>query len=201
MAQSTAPHARVRLTVDQVHAMLEAGILAEGQPVELIDGMLVYKVRSARGEDPVTIGKKHNLVVKLLARLDAALGERGCHMQTQGPVRLSVHDEPEPDGAVLRGEPRDYTDRLPEAADVHCVIEVADASLAFDRTTKLALYARAGIRQYLIVNLRDGCIESYERPSVRGRYSRKSVLRAGKRAALALGDRERLEIDAAEILP
>ena len=142
------PRPRIaRLTVEQVEGMLEAGILPEGAPIELIDGVLVYKDRSERGEDPRTIGKRHNLAVQLLAALGPDLRARGCSMQTQGPVRIPPHDEPEPDGAVVRGQPRDYADRLPSATDVHAVIEVSDSSLEYDRTTKLALYARAAIAQ------------------------------------------------------
>ena len=70
MAQTAVSEPRVaRLTVAQVHAMMKAGILREGEPIELIDGLLVYKDRSTTGQDPMTIGEKHNLVIKLLARL------------------------------------------------------------------------------------------------------------------------------------
>jgi hypothetical protein len=59
MAANPAPERRIaRLDVRQLHAMLEAGILAEGEPVELIDGVLV-------------------LVVKLLAHLDGDLAALG----------------------------------------------------------------------------------------------------------------------------
>src|SRR6185436_3619047 len=138
-----------RLTVDQVHAMIKAGIVHEGAPIELIDGQLVHKDRSVSGEDPMSIGKEHRLAVSLLGRLDADLAQRGYHMQTQNPLTLSPYDEPEPDGVILRGEPRTYTDRVVGAADAVSVIEVADSSLAYDRKTKLALYARAGIAQYI----------------------------------------------------
>lgn len=181
--------------------MIETGILRDGEPIELIDGVLVYKDRSAYGEDPLTIGKRHNLVVKLLARLDAELAPRGFHMQTQGPLRLPPHDEPEPDGAILRGEPRAYTDRLPGAADAAYVFEVADASLETDRTKKLALYARAGIPRYVIVNLRDACLELYERPEpVEERYGEVSVLRSGQTLSIDLGS-ERVEVEVARLLP
>jgi hypothetical protein len=191
-----------RLTVDQVQGMLEAGILVEGAPIELIDGVLVYKDRSGYGEDPMTIGKKHNLGVKLLARLDPELSKLRCHMQTQGPVRVPPHDEPEPDGAVVRGDPREYTDRIPTAADVLAVIEVADSSLEYDRTTKLALYARAAIRQYVIVNLRHGCVELHERPSPdEARYEAMTVLRSGAKLVLRLDGVEQLELDVAHVLP
>ena len=202
MIPSTVADIRVaRLTVGQVHAMLVAGILREGEPVELIDGVLVYKDRSDHGEDPMTIGRRHNLAVKLLARLDPELVLRGCHMQTQGPLSLPPHDEPEPDGVILRGNPRDYAGRLPGATDATSVIEVADSSLEYDRNQKLALYARAGISQYLIVNLRESLVEVHEDPIPNEeRFTRHRVCRAGDRVALRVTDGA-LEIEAARILP
>lgn len=83
MTQIAADLRLARLTVDQIHAMLKAGILRDGEPIELIDGVLVYKDRSDHGADPITIGKRHNLAVKLLARLDPDLAALGCHMQIQ----------------------------------------------------------------------------------------------------------------------
>jgi Uma2 family endonuclease len=192
----------VPLSVEQVHSMVSAGILREGEPLELIDGMLVYKDRSDYGEDPMTVGKRHNLVVKLLARLDPDLAPLGCHMQTQGPLSMPPHDEPEPDGAILRGEPRDYAESIPKAGDAACVFEVADSSLEYDRTHKLALYARAGIAQYVIVNLRESVVEVYEAPDRDGAgFSKKSLHRAGETVALRISESDRLEIDAGRILP
>jgi hypothetical protein len=190
-----------RLTVDQVHAMIKAGIVHEGAAIELIDGVLVHKDRSASGEDPMSIGKDHRLVGSLLGELDADLAQRGCHMQTQNPLSLSPYDEPEPDGAILRGRPRAYTDRVPGAADVGSVIEVADSSLAYDRKTKLALYARAGIAQSMIVNLSGRCIELYEQPGPDGSYRQIVVRRAGETVDLRLPDGERFELLADRILP
>jgi Uma2 family endonuclease len=110
-------------------------------------------------------------------------------MQTQGPLTLPPHDEPEPDGVILRGAPRDYRDRLPAAADADVVFEIADASLAHDRTTKLALYARAGIARYVIVNIPGACLEAHETPSpAEARYLTSTVLRAGETLRLPLGD-------------
>jgi Uma2 family endonuclease len=181
--------------------MIKAGIVHEGAPIELIDGVLIHKDRSASGEDPMSIGKAHSLVVRLLGELDADLAQRGCQMRTQNPLSLPPHDEPEPDGAILRGRPRSYTDRVPGAADAGSVIEVADSSLAYDRNTKLALYARAGIPQYVIVNLGGRCIEIYEQPAPDGSYQQIAVRRAGETVALRLADGERLELLADRLLP
>jgi Uma2 family endonuclease len=191
-----------KLTVEQVHAMVECGILGEHEPLELIDGLLVYKDRSDHGEDPLTIGKKHNLVVKLLARLDPELSPRGCHMQMQGPLSLPPHDEPEPDGCILKGQPRDYSQRLPTAGDVTCVIEVAESSLESDRETKLRLYARNGIEQYVIVNLRDDVLEVYEEPIVENqRYGSIVKLGRGDTVDLHTASAEDLRVLVADVLP
>jgi Uma2 family endonuclease len=201
MSTSLAEPRIARLTVDQVHAMVEAGIVHEGAPIELIDGVLIHKDRSASGEDPMSIGKEHSLVVSLLGELDVELAQRGCHMRTQNPLSLPPHDEPEPDGAILRGRPRAYTDRVPGAADAGSVIEVSDSSLAYDRKTKLALYARSGIVQYVIVNLSGRCIEIYEQPSPDGSYQQITVRRAGEAIELRLPDGERFGLGADRILP
>lgn len=35
----------VPLTVEQFHRMMETGVLREGEPIELVDGILVYRDR------------------------------------------------------------------------------------------------------------------------------------------------------------
>jgi hypothetical protein len=200
MSQTALAGPRVaRFTVGQVHTMLDAGIL-DGANLELIDGLLVHKDRASGGQNPMTIGEKHNLVIKLLARLDPELSKYGAHMQTQGPVRLSEHDEPEPDGAVLLGEPRDYGERIPTAADATCLIEVADSSLEYDRTTKALLYARSGIAQYLIVNLRGPNIEVYEHPR-QGRFGPLRVVSHDETIDVHVGSSRVIAVPARDLLP
>ncbi len=82
------------------------------------------------------------------------------------------------------------------------VIEVSDSSLAYDRSTKLAIYARAGIPQYLIVNVQHACIEVHEHPAPEHqRYENVTVFRAGSEFELRAGGRERLAVDPAHLLP
>jgi len=42
----------VPLTIDQLHEMIDAEIVPDGSPIELIDGILVYKDRGADGTLP-----------------------------------------------------------------------------------------------------------------------------------------------------
>ena len=90
-----------------------------------------------------------------------AFGER-VHVRSQLPLALDAASEPEPDVAVVAGSPRDYRDAHPSTALL--IVEVADTSLEFDRTTKASLYARAGIPDYWLVNLVDARVEVHRNP-------------------------------------
>ena len=111
----------------------------------------------------MTISRRHGLAVIHLSELNSQLKTLGCHMQTQQPITIPPNDEPEPDGAIIRGAADDYSSH-PTPKDVLCIIEVADASLRRDRGYKLELYAKAGIPMYVIVNLIDEVIERHTQP-------------------------------------
>jgi len=188
----------VPLTVEQYHRMIETGILPEGAPIELLGGLLVPKIRG----EGMTVNPKHAKVVNRLLDLAAALRGRGCHFRTQSPVSLPPFDEPEPDGAIARGSLDDYTERHPAAEDLSCVIEVADTSLAHDRTTKQQIYAAAGIPQYLIVDLAGRQIEVYENPDPEARgYRSRRLLTAEGEIPLRLPGDDRLSVPAHPYLP
>jgi Uma2 family endonuclease len=135
--------------------MIRQGILTENDRLELLDGILVRKM---------TINPPHRLVTQLLDEVLRRVLPEGWHVQTQSPVTLAT-SEPEPDGMVVRGGLRDYRDRHPSPSEVALVIEVADATLATDRTFKMALYSQARIAVYWIVNLIDRQIEVYTEPA------------------------------------
>lgn len=63
------PPLLMRFTVAQYHTMIADGILAEGQPYELLNGVIVRKDRSASGEDPMTVSYAHATAVTKLAEL------------------------------------------------------------------------------------------------------------------------------------
>jgi Uma2 family endonuclease len=67
------------------------------------------------------------------------------------------------------------------------VVEVADSSLRKDRVRKAALYARAGIADYWIVNLNDRVLEVYREParSAAGRWKYRSVSLLRARASVS----------------
>jgi Uma2 family endonuclease len=189
-----------RFTVDQVHRMLETGILPDAAPVELIEGVLVHKDRADAGDGTLSHGKRHRLVVKNLIRLERRLPAH-VHLLVQLPVTLTSMSEPEPDAAIVRGAPGDYADRNPGPSDLLVVIEVSDSSFAYDRTTKLQLYAQAAIATYWILNARDGRLEVYTEPlPAEGRFALRSELGPGDVARLDLGQGAKLEVLVADLL-
>ena len=152
--------ARHKLDVDAYHAMGEAGILPYGARMELIDGEII---------DMAPIGQDHAATVDWLTERLVLTCQGRVIVRVQNPVRLDRYNEPEPDFAILRR--RDDFYRTGERAgpgDVLLLIEVADSSLRFDRTVKLPLYARAGIPEYWIVDLKARKLDAYREPGPEG---------------------------------
>jgi len=147
-----------RFSVDQYHAMLDAGILTEDDSAELLGGWLVRKM---------TQKPPHPVAVDLIRDAFATQLVNPWYVRTQAPITLG-EGEPEPDVVLARGNRRDYLQRHPGPDDVVLVVEIADTSLARDRGVKKQIYALAGIPVYWIVNLSERVIEVYTDPSVAG---------------------------------
>ncbi len=164
MAAGEAPPP-MEISVEQYHEMIRRGILPECAPIELIDGLLVWKDRSAQGADPMSHDPRHALAISRFQRLEASVLPHGCFLRIQLPVTLSDTSEPEPDIAVVKGSPEDYANHHPGPADLMAAIEVAISSLQFDRTTKQQKYASASIRQLRGASYRGGPVCSANRLS------------------------------------
>ncbi|PSB45600.1 Uma2 family endonuclease [filamentous cyanobacterium Phorm 6] len=151
----------LRLSVEQYHAMIQAGILTDDDPVELLEGWLVFKMPK---------NPPHRVATRLVRTALENILPPGWYVDSQEPITLQ-NSEPEPDIVVVRGDTRQYLDRHPGAEDVAIVIEVSDTTLGRvgealeeDRTIKKRTYARAGIPVYWIVNLVEAQVEVYDRP-------------------------------------
>jgi len=143
-----------RLTVSQYHEMIRAGTLTTDDPVELIEGLLVYHM----SQDPTHVGS-----VEAAEDLIRPLLPTGWRYRTEKPITLG-DGEPEPDGAIARGSRSDSFRAHPTAADLALVIEVSNTTLDVDRGPKLRSYARAGIPVYWIINLIDRQVEVHSDP-------------------------------------
>ena len=191
-----------RLTVDQYHRMIENGILEEGIPVELLDGRLEWKDRSATGGDPMTVGNEHAWTIDALDELNPKLRRLGCYARVQQPITLPPHHEPEPDVAIVRGTRESYRGRHPGPEDILCLIEVSDSSLTRDRTKKLRIYANAGVGLYLIWNLPDRVVERYAGPMVgKGRYAESATLGLKDKVTFPTASGKGLTVAVKKLLP
>ena len=56
-------------------------------------------------------------------------------------------------------------ERHPRPEDVFLLVEVSDSSIAYDRERKLTAYAKAGVREYWIVNLQQDILEVFRQPA------------------------------------
>lgn len=181
--------------------MLEKGILRDGDPIELVQGLLVRKNRAAVGENEMTHGTRHASVVKRLVKLEKLLEPLGCHLLIQLPVTLSDVDEPEPDVAIVRGSVEDFSERHPSPDDLPVVFEVSDSSLGYDRGAKRRVYAAAGVPVYVIVNIPDRQIEVYEQPTKPdASYERRRDYRSGDKFDLTLAPGSVLTLTVDEVL-
>ena len=146
-----------RLTFAQYRAMVQADILTTNDRIELIEGLMVHK----RYKTPAHIlatGLTQDTLIKALPV--------GWYCSMQNPIAMpESNSEPEPDSKVVRGKPRDYTDRYVGPQDVALVVEAADASLPEDQTIKTALYARSSIPFYWIINIPANRLEVYSDPT------------------------------------
>jgi Uma2 family endonuclease len=179
-----------RLSVSQYHHLLTAGILHSGDPVELLEGLLVEKMTKNRAH---TLAKRR--AYQALLRLIPA----GYYLEEQEPIRLAT-SEPEPDIMVVRGRDTDYLDDHPPGSAIALVIEVSDSTAGGDRRRKAELYAAAGIPVYIIINLRAERIEVQSQPSDRV-YLHTGVYRADDAVPLVIDGVQAGQVRAADLLP
>jgi Uma2 family endonuclease len=177
------------VTIHEFGRMVDAGVFGADNRVELIEGRIV---------DMSPIGSPHQACVNRLTTAFAPLATSGqAILQIQGSFVASDISQPQPDVALIR--PRDdfYADAHPRPQDLLLVVEVADSSLRYDRWTKLPLYARAGVAEAWLVDLRSQEIEVASGPSEEGYRRSIRVDRDGTVAPTAFPD---LSIAAARIL-
>jgi Uma2 family endonuclease len=177
---AVALHPRL-FTVDDLEAMVKAGIIREDERVELIEGQIV---------EMSATGTRHTWTVIRLARSFSRRDD--VVVSSQSTFQIGEYGGPEPDVVMLRADAPQ--DRLPSSDHAVLIVEVADTSLAHDRYTKAPLYARAGIPEYWIVDLNGERVEVYREPSPAGYRSVRFVLR-GERLSPSFAPDMVIEVD------
>jgi Uma2 family endonuclease len=187
------PRTLYRLTLEQYHKMVEAGVFDSDPRVELLDGLLIRKMTRHPPHD--------ESLARLTRRLSRVLPEEWI-LRMQSAVSFQGN-EPEPDFTIARGPEGTYSRRHPTPRDVELIIEVADSSYLADKTDKGVRYARVRIPQYWIVNIPGRRVEVYTSPKA-GRapgYQERKDYDEADAVPLALGGKPIALLPVRELLP
>jgi Uma2 family endonuclease len=164
---------RRRFSVEEYERITALGLF-DGERLELLFGEIVEKEMPQR--------PAHRLSLSLILPIAMAWSGPDNHVLCQLPLQLGS-SVPEPDIAIVPGQPRDYTSAHPTTALL--IIEVSDTTLESDQTTKAVLYAAAGIGDYWIVNLNERTLEVRRQPTASGYRSLQTFVETDRVAPLA----------------
>ena len=168
---------RRRVTADEFMRMVEAGVFANGEQVELLDGEMV--VMSPEGGDHADV------VGHLTTMLVLAYAPSGYTVRPGTTTRAGSLSVPQPDFAVVPQTARGIL----EVARALLLVEISVSSLRKDLGKKRSLYARAGAPAYWVVDVRAREVRVFEHPQGDD-YTKTRVARRGDRLALPAIDRE-----------
>ena len=183
-----------RISLERYQAMIASGTLSAEDPVELLEGWLVYKMPK---------NPPHESCLDAVLAVIPALLPKGWFLRIQQTIQTS-DSQPEPDASIVRGDRHQYASRHPRADDLGLVIEVADSTLRTDRGIKRRLYARAGIANYWIINLPDRVVEVHSEPVLTegiAEYRSQCSYSATEQVPLILDAQLVVQISVAELLP
>lgn len=173
----------LRLDIEQYHRLCSSGIIPES--TELLEGVVVEKM----GKSPL-----HTWTVAFLEEWFRCRLPTGMMLRIEQPLTLG-NSEPEPDLAVVAGSRDDFKGCHPSSALL--VIEVAITTADMDRA-KAAIYAAAGISQYLLVQPEQKQVVVFEN-CIDQIYTTKRTL--SKAESLRLSDFCGAELHLSELFP
>lgn len=146
----------LRFVFDDLLKMMDAGVIAEDARVELLDGELIELAPQLT---------PHARAKSLLARLFSRQLGPQHEMIVDATVRFGPDQVFEPD-LYFYPTGRPHADL--KGPDLLLIVEVADSSLAYDLGAKMRAYARAGVREYWVLNTRTRETTLHRSPSEQG---------------------------------
>ena len=159
-----------QITVAEYDLMIESGVFDETDQIELLNGVIVEKMLK---------GTKHSATNDRINRVFYRHLADKVFVRNQNPIWLDEFSEPEPDIVLVLPRDDEYENSHPVPAEIYLILEISDSTLDYDRNAKGTAYARAGIRQYIVLNVREKTLEDYREPDFDG-FQTKRTLRAGQ---------------------
>lgn len=142
-------------SVEDYHRMIETGILVDRR-LELIAGEIVEMTPE---------GPLHRYVTDTAADYLRSLLLGKAKIYEAHPITLP-DSEPEPDIAIVRLQTERYRTRHPYPEDIYWLIEISDRTLTGDLDQKKKIYARAGIFEYWVVNVKSQILKVFREPEI-----------------------------------
>lgn len=133
-----------RITVEEFLALDEAGFFENVGRVELIDGEIF---------EMAPLHRPHaRILLQLSVEVELAVRALGGTIETLSPVsaRLEPHSLPEADIILADAADEDFV----TPATVRLLIEVSASSLRHDLGRKARLYARTGVPEYWVADVK-----------------------------------------------
>src|SRR5690606_39251804 len=131
---------RRSFTVAEIRRMVEAGIIAEDENFELIEGELVPMSPK---------GNQHEVIKAALNRVFARHAPDDLRLAVETTLYLDERTFVEPDLCLF---PKRLLPEDVKGSDVILAIEVAASSIAYDRGLKARIYARHGVGELWVVD-------------------------------------------------
>lgn len=131
--------------------------------VELIEGDIY--VKAPMGED-------HAVPIENLNRLLVRSLPEDFSLRCQLPFAAEDDSQPQPDFTILPAKRRKQAET---PADALLVIEIADSSLSFDLKRKSAVYSRAAVPEYWVIDVKKKVLVIHRSPTRSGYRSVKRL--------------------------
>jgi Uma2 family endonuclease len=144
-----------RMSAEDYHRLVESGGLDEDSRIELIEGLILDKSPKSPAHE--------NVIAWLLEVLVLGMDRRRYRVRPAAPLSLGS-SEPEPDITVVARD----VDAPYHPATAALVIEIAASSQRRDLHVKPAIYARAGVPLYWVIDLDGGRAVAHTEPSADG---------------------------------
>ncbi len=148
-----------RLTVADIYALQESGVISDADNFELIEGEIVPMAAANFNH--------HEWMKSALVRAFVLGTERETGVFVEPSVTLSENTLLEPDIAIW---PRQIGTQDVRGADILLVVEVAVSSIGYDLRVKAPLYARAEVGEYWVVDAVRKTVRIHRKP-VDGKYA------------------------------
>jgi Uma2 family endonuclease len=186
LQQTTPDLIPAKITLEQYHRMVDAGILDDCR-VELLYGIIVEM-----SPEGIPHASKRTNAQEHLGR---GLGDR-VQLRIGAPITLPNGSEPEPDIAVVRRLEEGYSTHHPYPEDIYWVMEYSNTNLDKDLGVKADIYAFEGIPEYWVANLKKNILIVFRDP-IDGKYQSRQEFTSGTINPLAFPD---VAIDVARLL-